>query len=181
MGDRKSAGGARVGSGAKQKQSFLRRGERSNKSGIVYPPLVMRRDSPLRLKMPLDHLTLSPTEANPSEGWNTLMFASKQGNLKIVQDLIQHGTRLLVREVESKGNTALHIAAHYGHMEITEYLLRHGADVNATALDGCTPLDRAVKQDRRMTARFLMTRNAVHNVFDPSELKCAGSRTTLSL
>ncbi len=52
-----------------------------------------------------------------------------------------------------EGYTCLMMAARNGRPDIVRYLLEHGADVNATAADGNTPLSLAMKEeDQEMQA-----------------------------
>ena len=51
--------------------------------------------------------------------------------------------------------TPFHYAALWGHKEIAELLLAKGADVNAKANDGKTPLDWAIEKNRTETADLL--------------------------
>lgn len=45
------------------------------------------------------------------------------------------------------GWTPLHEAANHGHEEIVAYLLKNGANINASGMEGDTPLHDAVGND----------------------------------
>ena len=51
-----------------------------------------------------------------------------------------------VKDVDSKGNTALHLAAEKGKLANLRLLLKKGAKVNAKNKEGKTPLDVATKR-----------------------------------
>ena len=58
----------------------------------------------------------------------------------------------------------------FGHKEIVELLIAEGADVNANANDGKTPLDSAIRYDRPELADLLRK----HGGKTAKELKAEG-------
>lgn len=56
--------------------------------------------------------------------------------------------------------TALHVAAHCGHVRVAKLLLERGADVNARALNGFTPLHIACKKNRLKMVELLIKHGA---------------------
>jgi ankyrin repeat protein len=60
-----------------------------------------------------------------------------------------------VNAKDDGGVTALQLAAFGGHKEVAELLIAEGADVNAKAGDGSTPLDWAIKRRRTEIADLL--------------------------
>lgn len=60
--------------------------------------------------------------------------------------------------------TALHHAAYAGHVEIVELLLEAGAVVDALALNGATPLMRAIQSSRLSCVDVLLKAGADVNV-----------------
>ena len=70
--------------------------------------------------------------------------AAVQGDIEAVKRHLATGT-----DVDVKGGwmviTPLHMAALNGHKEIVELLIAKGADVNAKAEDGETPLDATIE------------------------------------
>jgi ankyrin repeat protein len=75
-------------------------------------------------------------------GQTPLLFASEQGNLEVLQWLLEHGTDVNVKDEESNW-TSLHLAAHYGHLEIAQTLLKHNSYTEARNNLGCTRLHEA--------------------------------------
>eukprot|EP00980_Cylindrotheca_fusiformis_P002717 scaffold628_cov91-Cylindrotheca_fusiformis.AAC.3 len=67
---------------------------------------------------------------------------AQEGNLAALQTLLQNYPDLLT-DRDNNGWTLLHEAAKGGHVSIAEYLISIGADMNAQALDGYTPLYEA--------------------------------------
>ena len=55
----------------------------------------------------------------------------------------------------ASGMTAVALAASRGHVHVLRYLLDRGADVNARAHDGCTPLHLAILDEHVETVRPL--------------------------
>ena len=165
------------------KHKFLRRDSSSSTVSsssspkVQYPALVMRRKELPRIRK----TTAMDTQASTA-GWTTLHFAAKNGKLEVCEHLLAHGNRsdVRIRDVAG-GHTPLHIACSAGHIDVSEYLIRHGADVNALAADGCSPLDRAMQSDRRQLVKVLRAHKARNAKYDPTALKCTGSRTTLPI
>jgi hypothetical protein len=81
-----------------------------------------------------------------------LIEAIEKGNIEVVKQCLAVGAdvnikwRRLADYVH--GPFVLHLAVHWGHGEIVELLITEGADVNAKANDGRTPLDVAIKHER---------------------------------
>ena len=77
---------------------------------------------------------------SPKDVWE----AASKGNIEAVKRHLATGT-----DVDVKGGwmviTPLHMAALNGHKEIVELLIAKGADVNAKAEDGETPLDATIE------------------------------------
>eukprot|EP01119_Soliformovum_irregulare_P015441 TRINITY_DN4347_c0_g1_i2.p1 TRINITY_DN4347_c0_g1~~TRINITY_DN4347_c0_g1_i2.p1 ORF type:complete len:776 (+),score=247.52 TRINITY_DN4347_c0_g1_i2:101-2428(+) len=67
-----------------------------------------------------------------------LYYASRNGYLEIVDQLLQHGAD--IREAVANGATALHSTIIGRNLDIAELLISRGADVNREQLDGTTPL-----------------------------------------
>ena len=82
------------------------------------------------------------------ENNDDVISALSGGNLDEVKALFKSGRMQienLNQQLDSKGNTALHIAADYNHPEIIKYLLDQGASINATNNAGQTTLHLAAK------------------------------------
>jgi hypothetical protein len=75
-------------------------------------------------------------------GWTPLMHAVHTNQLASVEALLDHGAAV---DLHAGGTTALIMAAGYGYTEIVRVLLQHGADPRATARNGSTALEAALK------------------------------------
>jgi serine/threonine protein kinase len=76
-------------------------------------------------------------------GRNTLHKAAKEGNQKLVKQMLAKGAN--VNTKNNFGNTPLHLAARQGNKKVVELLIAKGANVNAEGEDGDTPLHKAVE------------------------------------
>jgi potassium channel len=83
-----------------------------------------------------------------------LLFAAAGGELKIVQEAIEHGG-VNVAEVDFEGRTALHIAASAGKLEVVEYLIQGRAPINRKDSFGKTPLSNAASKSYTAVVRAL--------------------------
>jgi ankyrin repeat protein len=102
------------------------------------------------------------------EGKTALIIASGLGHVEIVNTLLEAARWILQRGPDlhqraGAGLTALHLAACKANVQYTIDLLQAGSDVNATSMDGSSPLSLAVGQGRVENARALLAARA-----DPS-------------
>lgn len=84
-----------------------------------------------------------------------LMYLAVLGETGRAEDLIRRGAM-----VNRKGWTPLHYAASKAHLETAGMLLRHGAQVNARAADGTTPLMMAAYGGSEPMVRLLLEHGA---------------------
>ena len=56
--------------------------------------------------------------------------------------------------------TPLHFACHAGLIDVVQYLLDQGADLEATTMNGATPLIRAIESSRPEVVQYLMDKGA---------------------
>ena len=151
------------------KREFLRRGSRKDMV-ITYPPLTMRKKE----------LSKSKLGFSKPAGWSTLHFAAREGNLEIVQSIIQKGSGDLVKLRASCGSTPLHLSVQYNHIPVCDYLLKHHeVEVNAKNSEGFTPLDLAYLNKRKRLIAILTQLGGEINKYDPIAEKRA--RTTVKL
>jgi ankyrin repeat protein len=95
-------------------------------------------------------------------------YASKNGHLDIVRELLMHGVDPNSRNYEEQ--TPLDRACYYGHLDIVKELLRAGVDVNMTDDIGWTPLHGATINGYFDIVRELLKYNA-----NPNKQTCDGS------
>jgi hypothetical protein len=69
-----------------------------------------------------------------------LFEAAETGDLETVRRLIHNGGVNIEWKNPTNGNTALHIATIKGHIPVVDFLIKNGANVNAKANYGTTPL-----------------------------------------
>lgn len=77
--------------------------------------------------------------------------------LNLIIDMLQKRTKKPIPNIinEQRGFSALHIASREGRLDIIKYLIAKGADVNAKAMDGSTPVDLAVKYHQKEVIEIL--------------------------
>jgi len=78
--------------------------------------------------------------------------AAMQGDLEIVQQMLEVDQVVLVNFRKQKGRTALHLASSRGHLNVVQYLLKAGVNVNGVATDGTTALHLACDEDASSVA-----------------------------
>lgn len=103
----------------------------------------------------------SPHAVN-AEGANALLLACELGRMAartgLVRLLLEAGAE--ARQVDWRGNTALHFAAGYGHTAVVRLLLDAGAEADALNRHGDTPLLCAVAAGQRECAECLLIAGA---------------------
>lgn len=94
-------------------------------------------------------------EATDRAGETALMLASLNGDLPLVQLLIDKGA-----EVNRKGWTPLHYAATNGHDDVVRLLLDKSAYIDAGSPNGTTPVMMAARGDHASTLTLLLDQGA---------------------
>lgn len=106
--------------------------------------------------------------ANPNlkayNGETALNSASKNGDLEVVQLLLDHKADINVKNNE--GLTALSVAAQKGNIKTIQLLLENGANPNVKNDDGSTPLFIAIRESDIQIVRLLLSHKADPNVRD---------------
>ena len=101
-------------------------------------------------------------------GRTPLHYAAELGHVSSMQLLLRIGeerhneadTSSFIDAKSLDGETSLMLAAAQGHEKDAEWLLFHLADVNATAINGCTALDNAAEAGFSGLVKLLITHKA---------------------
>ncbi|KAK9504836.1 hypothetical protein O3M35_009016 [Rhynocoris fuscipes] len=101
-----------------------------------------------------------------------LLYASRNGDLTLVQDIISsYNEGKIELDINCKGTsksnlgwTPLHLASYFGHRDVVEVLLDNGADINAVNDAGDTALHKAAFIGREDLVLLLVERNADVNI-----------------
>ena len=81
-------------------------------------------------------------DPKPATPGDDIWTAARKGDLTALQQHIDAGIDIEVRDEEHK-STPLHHAAYFGQLETLKWLVEKGAGMNARNNDGSTPLDAA--------------------------------------
>lgn len=121
-----------------------------------YPALslALRRESPGAFALLLSHPDTDVNALNAA-GESPLMLAAIAGDLDASQKLLARGAR-----VNGSGWTALHYAASGPNTRLVELLLSQGANLEAEAPNGSTPLMLAAQTGPEATIDLLLRRGA---------------------
>jgi hypothetical protein len=124
---------------------------------------------------------VNPTQTSDSPvGPTPLQAAAEQGNLDLVQKLLDLGASANDEPNPYGGFTALQKTASKGLIGIASLLLEHGADVNAKAArkGGRTALELAAENDRIDMVRFLVNSGA--HIVGPDARQYSEAKTLAS-
>jgi ankyrin repeat protein len=118
--------------------------------------------------------TVNPNQVNPVGGEPGLVFALREGSMKVFDVLLEHpATRLEAAAIN--GNTALMMAAFKGNMPAVQALLAKGARVDRA---GWSPLHYAAAGGADDIARLLLEKGAPINAESP---RASGQYTPLMM
>ncbi len=96
-------------------------------------------------------------------GDTVLMMASLKGDLTVVKTLVEAGA-----DLKTIGWSALHYAAFGGSSAVVNYLIAKGANKNAVAPNGYTPLMLAVRDGKEEAVKALLFEDADANFKNPA-------------
>ena len=116
--------------------------------------LALRYQSLKVAKLLIDDPKTHLDQLNPFDE-NALMIASLQGDLAIVELMVEKGA-----EINKAGWTPLAYAASKGHTDVVKFLLDHSAYIDAAAPNGTTPLMMAAYFGYDDTVRALLDEGA---------------------
>lgn len=80
-------------------------------------------------------------DAYLNDGWTALTIAAREGNVGMVNLLIDQGSD--VNQLEGGGNSALFWAVYYGHEEVVSILLRRQARIDNKCRECRDPVEIA--------------------------------------
>lgn len=105
-------------------------------------------------------------EAQLSANGSTLLhFAAQNGDLSLVQKLLENGAQ--IDAVDAQHNTPLNLSVSAGHHAVVEYLLAQGANCHIPNAQQHTPLHNAIMKSDKRLFKLLRQKNAGIN-FGPS-------------
>eukprot|EP01132_Coremiostelium_polycephalum_P011133 gene11133-13633_t len=95
-----------------------------------------------------------------SEYGSVLHAASGSSIISVIDKLVEKYPKLLA-SLDCNNMTPLHIAIAQGNTKMSVELIKLGADVNAVAMGGCTPLHIAADSDNYTICKALIDKGAV--------------------
>ena len=95
------------------------------------------------------------------DGWTALMYASRHGQVKVVELLIEKGAEVNPANARA---TALMEASREGHVEVVKLLIEKGAEVNFANQYGRTSLMSASRHGRAKVVELLVEKGAEVNL-----------------
>ena len=91
-------------------------------------------------------------------GYTALSMAVKQGNIKIMEELLKHGAN--PNSSNNASQTAVFVACWNNNLKSLQLLVENGADINTPDKRGWTPLMVAVNKDYSDIAEYLIANGA---------------------
>jgi uncharacterized protein len=143
-----------------------------SESGQVGLYLAMREDAPKVAAALLANPALNLEAANAA-GETPLMMAALQGRLDWTHKLVERGAL-----VKRSGWTPLHYAATGPNVAVVAYLLDQGADIDARAPNGNTPLMMAARYGAEDSVKLLVQRGADRKLLNAANLSAADMANT---
>jgi len=138
-----------------------------NESGQVPLYLAMREDSPKVAAVLLASPALK-IDASNVVGETPLMMAALRGRLDWANKLIERGAK-----VQKPGWAPVHYAASGPSTELLAMLLDRGAEINALAPNGSTPLMMAARFGPEDSVKLLVQRGADKKLLNDRNLSAA--------
>ena len=98
------------------------------------------------------------------QGKFALRFASKNGDIDMVEVLLTRGAQIDLQDSNHLGSSALYEASSNGHIDVVELLLKHGANIDIQKNNGTTPLFIACEKGHFKVAELLIEKGANVNL-----------------
>lgn len=99
-----------------------------------------REGNSIQVRLWLDE-TEHDNNLGDDHGFSPLHWVAKEGHAKLVETLLQRGSR--VNATNMGDDIPLHLAAAHGHRDVVQMLIKERSDVNAVNEHGNTPLHYA--------------------------------------
>ncbi len=115
--------------------------------------------------IPLELLPRDVSDAANTDGMTALHFAAQNGDIAIVQFLIEHGADIKAQDIVFS-RTALHFAAGNGNLDTVKYLAEHGADIQDKDDYGATALHYAAKHNKLDVVKYLVSKKMDYTAKD---------------
>lgn len=116
--------------------------------------IALQEENPKVTAVLLANPKLKPDQPN-AVGETPLMIAALRGNLDVVRRLVELGA-----QVRRPGWTPAHYAATGPNVQVLAFLLDRGADIDAVAPNGSTPLMMAARHGSEENVKLLIARGA---------------------
>ncbi|MEH0165594.1 ankyrin repeat domain-containing protein [Roseateles microcysteis] len=126
-------------------------GDKDGNSALM---IALRGESYQAVERLIAHAATDVNKANVANE-TPLMFAALRGRLDLVKKLVERGAK-----VNREGWTPLHYASSGPDNGVAAWLLEQGAEIDARAPNGSTPLMMAVRYAPIATAELLLAKGA---------------------
>ncbi|RDD43877.1 Transient receptor potential cation channel subfamily A member 1 [Trichoplax sp. H2] len=117
-----------------------------------------------------DHLVKEGSRRSSAKaiGWSELLWASKTGNLSIIQSYLKSDFNVdrELNKLDSSDMSLLHYAVRYDRPEVAKLLLENHADVNVCSPTGVPPVFTAVRYNSEATLQVLVQFKCNLNALD---------------
>ncbi|XP_013191949.2 ankyrin repeat domain-containing protein 39 [Amyelois transitella] len=110
--------------------------------------------------------------AADNAGYTPLHYAARKGHVDICRILLSNGA-VIDAQTKSGNATALHKASASGKLDVVKFLIQAGACVNIQDIDGQTILHKAMANNNRELANFLLTTYPNLRAMKDKKGKCA--------
>jgi len=129
---------------------------------------LFQEDSGLPVTGRLDSQTVAKLSTQQAPDLFSMNEAVRLNDIVLVKSLIDGGAK--VNEIDSLGETPLHVAAMRGYRGIASLLLENGANLNAGDVRGLTPVHMAAWRGNRDMVDLLLNHGADMNARDKDGL-----------
>ena len=116
-------------------------------------------------KIPFDLLPRDTHDAADTDGMTALHFAAQNGNLAVVQFLVEQGADIKAQDIVLS-RSAIHLAAENGHLECIKYLAEKGVDLLDRDIYGATALHYAARANKLDVMKYLVDKKMDYTAKD---------------